>query len=162
MDNRQILSEIIVQVLGFAAVFFILKRFAWGKLLGAIDNRRKTIEDAFAGIEREKQKLASFEKDYQLRLDQIEQEARVKIQEASAIGMTLARDIQEKARQDAQKILDRAKSEIDQDLVKARLAMRNQIVELSGLMTEKVLKEKLDAPAHEKLVERFLKEIEKI
>ena len=47
MENKQILSEIIVQILGFGVVFLILKNFAWGKLLGALDARRKKIEDAF-------------------------------------------------------------------------------------------------------------------
>src|SRR4051812_24227793 len=100
MQNIAILKEVLVQILGFVVVFFILKKFAWKGLLGAIDARREKIESEFKGIEKHKAGLAQLEKDYRTRLDNIEQEARVKIQEAANIGTSLARDIQDKARQD--------------------------------------------------------------
>lgn len=162
MDNKQILSEIVVQILGFLAVFFILRAFAWKKLLGAIDGRRKKIEDEFSGIEGQKRKLEDLEKDYRRRLDQIEQEARVKIQEAAQIGQHLAKDLQDKARQDAQKMVERAEAEIKQDFAKARLTMRDEIVEISSLITEKILKEKMDQGQHRKLVDQFIKELERV
>lgn len=162
MDNKQILSEIIVQVLGFLAVFGLLKAFAWDKLLGTIDARRKKIENEFAAIEGKKQDLEKLGKDYQQRLDHIDQEARTKIQEAANVGVALAKDIQEKARQDAQKLLDRASAEIEQDLVKARLSVRNQIVELSSLMTEKIIQEKLNEKDHARLIDQFMKDLERV
>ena len=162
MDNRQILSEIIVQILGFGIVFLILKNLAWKKLLGAIDSRRKSIEDAFSDAEKRKLGLETLEKEYRLKLDRIEEEARAKIQEAAGLGTALARDIQERARQDAQKMIERAAAEIEQDLAKARLTMRDQIVELSSLMTEKILEEKIDPAEHRRLVDKFIKELERI
>ena len=86
----------------------------------------------------------------------------MKIQEAAGLGTVLARDIQEKARQDAQKMIERARAEIEQDLAQARLSMRDQLVELSSLMTEKILEEKISPQEHERLVDKFIKELEKI
>ena len=162
MDNREILSEIIVQVLGFGLVFLILKHFAWGKLLGAIEARRKKIEDGFLEIERQKKDLEELEKDYRKKLEHIEQEARIKIQEASQVGLSLARDIQENARRESQKLIERAQSEIEQDLAQARLKIRDEVVELSGLMTEKIIRHKLIEAEHKRLVDQFIKEMEKV
>ena len=162
MDNSHILKEIAVQILGFAVVFLVLRKFAWNNLLGMIDTRRRTIEEAFAAIEQQKKALEQLEKEYKGRLEHIEQEARTRIQEASNIGMSLAKDIQDKAREDSQKLYDRTKAEIDQDIVKARISMRNEIVEISTMMTEKILREKLDPKEQEKLVDKFIKELEKI
>lgn len=162
MENQRILSEIAVQIIGFLVVFFVLKKVAWSKLLGAIEDRRKAIEQGFTDIERQKSDLQRLEKEYRDRIEHIEQEARTKIQEAANLGLTLAKDIQEKARADAQKTVDRAKAEIEHDLAQAKISIRNEIVEVSGLMAEKVLREKLDADHHRKLVDRFLKEIEKV
>ena len=156
------LPEMVTQLLGFLIVFFILKKFAFASILGIIDARRKTIEDEFAGLEQKKKELEGLDKEYRARLEHIEQEARERIQEASKIGMELAKDIQDKARQDTQKLFDRTKAEIEQDIVKARLSMRNEIVEISSLMTEKIIREKLDAREHEKMVDKFIKELEKI
>ncbi len=156
------LPEMVTQLLGFLIVFFILKKFAFGSILGIIDARRKQIEDEFAAAENRKKEIETLENEYKRRLEHIEQEARERIQEASNIGLTLAKDIQDKARQDAQKIFERTQAEIQQDIAKARLSMRNDIVEISSLMTEKILREKLDACEQEKLVDKFIKELEKI
>lgn len=162
MENIGILKEIAVQILGFAVVFFVLKKLAWGNLLGAIDARRHKIEQDFSDIESQKKRLADLETEYKKRLENIEQEARVKIQDAASVGLALARDIQDKARGESDKIIARAKSEIEQDVAKARLTLRDQLVEMSALMTEKIVKQKLDAKEHEKLVDQFLKELEKV
>ena len=162
MDNKEILSEIIVQVLGFGLVFLILRHFAWGKLLGAIDARRKKISDAFLEIEKQKKDLEDLEKDYRKKLEHIDETARIKIQEASAVGLSLARDLQEKARLESQKLVERAEDEIKQDLAQARLQFRDEVVQLSSLMTEKIIRQKLNEAEHKKLVEQFIKEMEKI
>ncbi len=159
---KSYLPEIVTQLLGFLIVFFILKKYAFGSILGAIDARRKHIEDEIQAAENKRREMESLEKDYRKRLDHIEQEARERIQEASAIGQTLAKDIQEKARQDAQKMFDRTQSEIQQEIAKARLTMRNDIVELSSLITEKIMREKLDQREHEKMVDKFIKELERV
>jgi F-type H+-transporting ATPase subunit b len=162
MENNRILSEIIVQILGFGVVFLVLKQVAWSKLLGSIDARRKAIENAFAEVERKQGDMENLERQYKQKLENIEQEARQKIQEAAQAGMALAKDIQDKARIDAQKLIDRARAEIDQDLAKARVKMRDDLVELSGLLTEKILREKLDAQGHRKLVDQFVTNMEKV
>ena len=162
MDNRQIISEIIVQLLGFGIVFFVLKKFAWSRLLEIIDRRRNTIRDEFSGIESRKRGIEDLEKDYRQKLDHIEQQARAKIQEAAHQGLLLAKDIQDEARQESQRMVHRAKEEIEHEIAKARLTLRDDIVDLSGLMTEKILKEKMSPTDHKKLVNQFLKEMENV
>ena len=162
MDNRQIFSAIVVQILGFFAVFFILKSLAWTKLLGAIDARRQKIADEFEKIESQKKGLADLEREYRLKLEHIDQEARAKIHEAASTGLALAKELQEKARQESKLMIERARAEIEQDLAKAKLQYRDQIVEISGLMAEKVLREKIDAREHAKLVDQFIQDLEKI
>ena len=40
--------------------------------------------------------------------------------------------------------------------------MRDEMVELSSLLTEKILQETLDGSQHRKLVDQFIREIEKV
>ena len=159
---QQALPEIVTQLLGFLIVFFILKRYAFGPILGIIDARREHVEKELAQLEHKKKDIERVEAEYRQRLTGIEQEARVKIQEAANTGLALAKDIQEKARADSQKMIERAQFEIQQDLAKARLGLRDQIVDLSGLMTEKIIKSKLDEREHRRLVDEFVKDMEKL
>ncbi len=159
---KSYIPEMATQLLGFLIVFFILKKFAFASILGVIDARRNKIEHEFADIEKKKRDLEGLEKEYRGRLDKIEQEAREKIQEASKIGQNLAKDIQEAARLDAKRLFERTQADIEQEIAKGRLSLRNEIVEISTMMTEKVLREKLDAREQEKMVDKFLKELEKV
>ena len=156
------LPEMVTQLLGFLIVFFILKKFAFKSILDIIDARRKHVEDELAGLDQQKKELENSEKEYKRRIENIEREAREKILEAAKIGQGLAKDILEQARLDSTRLLDRTKADIEQEIAKARVTMRNEIVEISSLMTEKVLREKLDAREHEKLVDKFIKELEKV
>ena len=157
-----ILKEVAVQILGFGVVYLVLRKFAWKGLLGAVDQRREKIRSEFDAIEEQKKSLARLEKDYRARLENIEQEARAKIQEAAGIGTALARDIQERARLDAEKMIGRAQAEILQDVEKAKLSMRQEIVDLSSLLAGKILREKLNPKDHEKLIDQFIHDLEKV
>ena len=159
---KSYIPEMLTQLFGFLIVFFILKRFAFGPVLGIVDARRKKIEDEFSALEKRKKDLENLEKEYRTRLEKIEETAREKIQEASKIGQSLAKDIQETARLDVKRLFERTQADIEQEITKGRVAMRNEIVEISSMMAEKILREKLDAKEHEKLVEKFVKELEKI
>ena len=160
MDNSHIIKEIIVQILGFGIVFLVLKQLAWKQILGAIDARRSKIENEFRSIDDKKHELEALEKEYRQKIERIEEEARQKIQAAAEIGKTLAKEVQDRALEDAKKMVERAKAEIANDLVKAKLTLRNEIVEISGLMTERIIKQKLDPKEHERLVDQFIAELE--
>lgn len=162
MDNSHILKEIIVQILGFGIVFLVLRKLAWKQILGAIDARRSKIESEFRSIDEKKCELEALEKEYRQKIDRIEEEARQRIQAAAEIGKTLAKEVQDRAIEDAGKMVERAKAEIANDLAKAKLMLRNEIVEISGLMTEKIIRTKLDPKEHEKLVDQFIKELERV
>ena len=162
MTNQQILQEVIIQVCGFAVVFWVLKKFAFGQLMGAIDKRRTAIADTFSDLEKQKKGLQALEDQYKQKLAHIEEEARAKIQEASRLGADLSKDIQDKARADAQKLIDRARAEIEQDLMKAKLSLRNEVAELSTELTEKALKIRMTAEDHKRLVNDFIKDLEKV
>lgn len=155
---QQALPEILTQLLGFLIVFWILKTYAFGAILKTIDARRAKIEAEFKSIEQTRHTLSGLEAEYKKRIDRIEEEARAKIQEASRIGTELARDIQQKAREDAEKLMHRAQQDIAHDLAKAKIELREQVVEISMMAVEKVVRDKVDAAGHKKLVEKFIEE----
>lgn len=162
MDNKQILSEIIVQISGFLIVFWILKKFAWSKLLGIMDARRKKIENEFLTIELKKKEIESIRADYENRLKHIEEDARAIIQEASNRGYALSKEIEAKARAEADKVIECGREEVEQMLTKAKAQMRDEIVDVSAALAEKVIAKKLDSAEHERLIRDYMNELEKL
>ena len=155
------LSEVVVQLAAFLIVFLTLKKFAWKPLLAIIKARRERFEDEWNGIEKTKLDVAALQKDYQIHLQKIEEEARAKMQEAIQEGRRLAREIQEKARLESQASFEKAKDIIELEVQKARLTLRQEIAALSIQVAEKILMEKMDGSQQEEKALEILGDLEK-
>ena len=152
------IQQILTQAIGFLVLLFILKKIAWKPLLSLLDERREKISSEFRNIERTKSELSRLEQDYKARLAEIEAQARQKIQEAVAEGQRIAVEVQEKAREEGKNILNKAKDNIELEIAKARVELRNQVASLAIRAAEKVLKEELSEERHKRLVTEFIDE----
>ena len=152
------IQQILTQAIGFLVLLFILKKIAWKPLLSLLDERREKISSEFRNIERTKSELSRLEQDYKARLAEIEAQARQKIQEAIAEGQRIAVEVQEKAREEGKNILNKAKDNIELEVAKARVELRNQVASLAIRAAEKVIKEELSEERHKRLVNEFIDE----
>ena len=152
------IQQILTQALGFLILLFLMKKFAWKPLLSLLDERREKISSEFQTIERTKSELSRLEQDYKARLADIDTQARQRIQEAISEGQRISVEIQEKAKEEAKKSLNKAKENIEFEVAKARVEIRNQIATLAIMAAEKVIKEELTEERHMRLVTDFIDE----
>lgn len=155
----QLLAQFVTNILAFVFLLLILKKFAWGALLKGIDDRRNKIASEFEGIERAKQELAQLKSDYQEHLGRIEEEARAKIQQAVDEGRRVGSEIEEGARRNAREMLEKAKESIALEVAKARVELKEQVVDLAIQATHKILQQHLDEETDRRMIEAFIKEI---
>lgn len=136
-------GELIVQLIAFLIVFWTLKAKAWKPLLDSLRARQARIQAEFDKIERSAQEIEGLKKEYALKLQKIEDEARAKIQEAVEDGRRVAKEIQDKARAEAQATFEKSKENLDQEVAKARLELRRDIAQLAVSTSERILNEKM-------------------
>jgi F-type H+-transporting ATPase subunit b len=142
-------------------VLFILRKFVWGKLLAFLDERKAKIAAEFKQIEDLKAQLADLRKDYDSKLEGIEQAARVRINEAVNEGNRLAVQIRQQAGDDARKLMDNANQNIRMEMAKVKEELKSSVVSLAMEAAEKVAGQKLGSLADKEMVEDFIREIEK-
>ncbi len=155
-------SEIVAQIISFLLLLFLLRTFAWKKLLGSLDERRERIASEFKAIEGTKADITNLKADYEARLAGSEQAARARIQEAIAEGKKITEDVKKKAELAAGGIIEKAHENIKYELDKAKEELKDTIIDMTILATEKVIQEKLTGAGDKKLVEDFLKRIDDI
>ena len=156
LDLQQILS----QAISFIVLLMILRRFAWRPLLTILDERRRRIETTLGDVARQKVEMERLQADYSQRLAKIDDEARVKIQQAVLEGKRIAMEVQEEARAQAQAILAKSKETVELELAKAKVTLRDQIADMTVEAVERVLQQKLDAKTDRQLVDSALEELE--
>ncbi len=162
MDYRQIIAEIVVQMLGFLIALWVLKLFAWKPLLKLLDDRRLRIRNLFKEIDDKNADIAKLKEDYLRHIANIEEEARRKIQQAVGEGRRIAAEIQDKARLDAKNIIEKAKQDIALEIAKAKVELKDDMARLAINAAEKVIQHELDEAAAEKIALGVIGDIEKM
>ena len=155
------LQQILSQTLSFFLLLWVLRRLAWKPLLGILDSRRQLIERELSDAAQAKAQLAQLQADINTRLAAIDDEARVKLQQAILEGKRIGIEVQEQARAQAQQILTKAKDTVELELAKARTILRDQVAQMTIDAVEKVLAQKLDAKTDAALVNAALDELER-
>ena len=75
-------SEILAQVLSFFLLLFLLRQFAWKKILGLLDQRKEKISSQLNEIEKSKVEIVQLKSDYESKISNIASQAQAKINEA--------------------------------------------------------------------------------
>ena len=153
-------QEIVTHIVGFVVLLVLLRRFLWAPLLTALDARRTRIAQGLADVERAKADIERVKEEYSRRLTTIEDEARVKLREATLEGKRIATEIQEQARAEARQIVEEMKAKLHLEIAQAKVELRDQIVSLAIDATERLLRERLDTGKDKALVTQFLNELE--
>lgn len=139
---------LVMQAIAFAVFVWLTAKFLWPPLMGAIENRQKQIAEGLAAGEAGKQSLANTEK----QIAQMLTEAKTRSSDIIAQGEKLKSETIEAAKTEAsteaQRIIEAAHAEIQQELTRARETLRNQVSELAVAGAAKILKREVDAKAH--------------
>jgi F-type H+-transporting ATPase subunit b len=154
-------GETITVFIGFTIFYLVMKKFAWGPILGILDERQKKIEEGFDEVKKLQSDAAEAHARYEEKLREIEAEARTKIQEALAEGKKVAEDMTEVARREAMDITERARKNIQLEVDTARKQLREEVIDLTMLAAGKLLDEKLTDARDRQLVESFIGDLEK-
>ncbi|MCQ2375812.1 MAG: F0F1 ATP synthase subunit B [Salinivirgaceae bacterium] len=146
-------------VLIFLILVFLLYKFAWGPILGMVNKRTKSIEDALNAAEIARKEMANLKAEN----DQVLKEARIErdkiLNEARELKEKIIAESQEKAKAESQKIIDQALALIENEKRAAINELKNEVATLSVEIAEKVLgKELADKQSQSALIDDLLKQ----
>jgi len=154
-------SEIVAQLACFLLALAIFRVFLWRKFLKILDDRKGRIAAELKEIEAARSDVEVMRMGYQSRLAAIDETGRARIQEAIKEGRRIADEIRKNAQADAEKMVENARGSIGMDLAKAKDELKDTMIDLTVRVAEHVVQEKLSDTEDRKIVERFLKEMDK-
>ena len=145
----------------FTLLLVVLKKYAWKPILDSVDQRNKSIEDALKSADKAKEEMASLNVDNKRILAEAKKERDLLLKEAREIKENIISEAKKNATAEADKIIVSAKSQINNDKMKALIELKNHVASLSIEMTEKILKSELsDKNKQKELIEGALKRSE--
>ncbi len=153
---------VIWTVITFVLLVFILKKFAWGPILTALDRREKSIQDNVVQAQKSREEAEKLLSDYQQKLDSARDDVRKIIEEGRQKGERAREELLEQARREYDEQLARAKKEIELARKKAVDDVRKYVVDLTLDMASKVTGKMLTDEDHRKLALDTLAEADKL
>jgi F-type H+-transporting ATPase subunit b len=144
----------------FALLVFLLGRYAWKPILGALEAREKGIQDALDEAAARNAEAADLLEQHRQQLADARRQANEILAEGKAVGERVRKDIEEKARGEGQAIIERARQEIERARDAALESLRKEAVELAMAAASRLLSENLTQAKDRQLVEQFLDEMD--
>ena len=128
----------------FAILYFILAKYAWKPILGAVNDREKSIKDALSAAEKAKEEMANLKSDNEKILNEAKLQREALLKDARDIKSKIISDAQNEATDKANKLIEAAKTAIDNEKSAAMKELKNTVVDLSLNIAEKLLSKELD------------------
>lgn len=145
--------------LSFGIVFFLLAKFAWKPILNALHEREQSIEDAIGEARKAREEVAAMKAGNEDLLREARAEREQMLKEARDIRDKEIAEARARAKAEGDAMLVRARDEIRNEKNAAITEMKNQVGELSIVVAERILREKLgDKAAQQALLDKVMKE----
>ncbi|MBY0537510.1 MAG: F0F1 ATP synthase subunit B [Chitinophagaceae bacterium] len=134
---------IVWTTLSFLLLLFVLAKFAWKPILGAIKKREETINDSLATAERVKAEMAQLKSENEALMAKAREERAQMLKEARDTKDRIINEAKEQAKAEANKIVAEAQQAIHAQKMAALTDVKNQVGKLVIEVSEKVLRREL-------------------
>ena len=144
-------------------VFFLLvvftMKFVWPPIAKALDERAQKIADGLAAADKAKSELSSANKRVEDELAKSRNETAARLADAERRAQVIIEEAKARATEEGNKIIAAAKVEAEQQTVKARESLREQVAALAVKGAEQILRKEVNAGVHADLLGRLKTEL---
>lgn len=148
----------ILELITFLLMLAILARYVYPELARRAEARRRAIEDEMKQAEQARAEAEARLTEAESKLADARKTAQQVIDAASKSGEQLRQDLRTKAEEEAKRIAEAARKEIEVERDRAVQAVRTEVSNLVVSATEKVIGETLDDQKHKKLIDKAIEE----
>ena len=163
MDNPLVQVDpglFIWTILTFLALLGLLKKYAWGPLLNALESRQKMIQKSLDDAEQAKQELEKVQQESAAIVVKARVEANAIISSSRTDAAKLRDELQRQAKVEAEKILKNAERQIQQETERAVSQIHHEAIDLSVSIASKLIQRNLTKEDNEALIEDALKQVQ--
>ena len=150
--------QLIVQLLAFLILILLLRRFAYGPILRALDARSQRVAASMEQADRIERQLAETEARNQAILDEARREAQGIVTRAREIGDQQITQAREVARSEADKQLQLSLAQLRAEEQRAVTELRQEYADLVIRAASRVVRQELDPQKHIQLIDQTLRE----
>ena len=152
-------STFFAQLIVFAILVLFTMKFVWPPIAAALDERASRIAAGLAAADKAKSELQGANKRVEEELAKSKGESAVRLADAERRAQAMIEEAKARATEEGSKIIAAAKIEAEQQTVKARETLREQVAALAVKGAEQILRKEVNASVHADLLSRLKTEL---
>ncbi|MBB1599774.1 F0F1 ATP synthase subunit B [Variovorax sp. UMC13] len=152
-------ATLFVQAIVFLLLVLFTMKFVWPPIAKALDDRAQKIAAGLAAAEKAKAELASANQRVEQELVKSRHETTNLLADAERRAQQIVEEAKGRATVEANKIVAAAQAEAEQQSVRAREALREQVAALAVKGAEQILRKEVNAGVHADLLDRLKTEL---
>ena len=151
--------QIVISLANLLILFLILKKFLFKPVKKVLETRHSEVEAMYSSAQKAEDEAKENKAEWEEKLKNAADEADSVIAEASATAMARGEKLIAEAKEKAEGIIRQAETEAELQHKKAKAGIKTEIVNVSALLTEKMLKREINTEDHRNLIDSVIEEI---
>ena len=152
-------ATLVAQAIVFALLVLFTMKFVWPPIAAALDERASKIADGLSAADKAKAELSTANKRVEAELAKSRAETTARLADAERRGQAIVEEAKAKATEEGNKIVAAAKVEAEQQALRARESLREQVAVLAVKGAEQILRKEVNAGVHAELLGRLKAEL---
>ena len=157
--DLQLIHDTVLLAIAVFVMFVLLSYLLFNPVRELLKKRQDKIRDDLDAAVQDKRDAAALRQDYQAKIRDIEKEAEAILSDARYRALQNEAKILEEAKEEANRIIERANGRIELERRRAADDMKREMIQIASLMAQKALSASVTAQIQNALVEDALKEI---
>lgn len=150
------LPGLVAQLVNFLILLVVLKLFLFGPIMRLLDERKARIQEGLEQAERAAEQASASEQETQRIMAEARVEGQAAVQRAQEAAQRLREELEERARQDADQIVTRAREAVQVERDQAIQLLRAEFADLTVTAAERIINQSIDRDAHQRLIDDVL------
>ena len=154
-----ITGTLIIQIIVFLLLAAFTMKFVWPPIIKALDERAQKVAEGLAAADKAKTELAAANQRVEQELAATRTENAQRMADAERRAQGLIEEAKARASEEGAKIIAAARAEADQQTVRAREALRDDVARLAVRGAEQILRKEVNPAVHADLLNRLKTEL---
>ena len=155
----QLLADSCLMIIAIFVLFLILSYFLFNPARKMLNSRREKIQNELQTAKEAMENAQNLKKEYEAKLKDVDKEAEGILSEARRKALGSENQIVAQAKEEAARILERARVEAQLEKQKLSDDVKKEIISVASIMAGKVVSASMDTVVQNQLIDETLKEM---
>ena len=155
----QLIADFCIQILAIFFLFVLLSYLLFNPARNLMQARQKKIKDEMDFTAKEKKDASELKHEYTQKLKSADKEVEGILGDARKRALKQETVIVDEAKEEASRIIDQAHKEAELEKNKVKDEVKQQIIDVAGVMASKIIAESIDPKKQAQLIDETLSEM---